>query len=203
MEEENSPLTFLKKNALVIIPLCIGVILISIGLIQIFGQKEAKIEFEKGTPVAGAATKDTVQTKIKVDVEGEVVRPGVYSLESDARVQDAIVAAGGLASNADRNSLNLAQKIMDGQKIYVLAHGEAPNANTNSVSNTEASVTSENGAVSINSASGDALESLSGIGPVTAKKIIDNRPYGTLEELVSKKAVGSSTFEKIKNDITL
>ena len=108
-----------------------------------------------------------------------------------------------ISVGVDRNSLNLAQKIVDGQKIYVLAHGEAPNANTNSVSNTEASVTSENVAVSINSASGDALESLSGIGPVTAKKIIDNRPYGTLEELVSKKAVGSSTFEKIKNNITL
>ncbi|MBI2404837.1 helix-hairpin-helix domain-containing protein [Candidatus Gottesmanbacteria bacterium] len=63
--------------------------------------------------------------------------------------------------------------------------------------------TSQNGSVNINTASQNELESLPGVGPVTAKKIIDNRPYQTLEELVSKKAVGNALFEKIKGSLSL
>ena len=66
-----------------------------------------------------------------------------------------------------------------------------------------ASGISASGLIDINAASESELDTLSGIGPVTAGKIIDNRPYGSLEELVSKKAVSSSVFEKIKDHISV
>lgn len=211
MEEERSFQDNLaeiaKKNWLVLALLAAGLIFVGVGVVQMSAGKTASVKFEKGVEVAGAST-DSSTAKIKVDVEGEVINPGVYTLKGDARVQDALIAAGGLSANANRNSLNLAQKISDGQKIYVPAVGET--VSTTSIMGTtgitggssEAGVGST-GLISINNGSQSELESLPGIGPVTATKVIDNRPYGSIEELKSKKAVGSATYEKIKDLITL
>lgn len=144
----------------------------------------------------------STSSKIKADIEGAVARPGVYELASGSRVQDLLISAGGLAAGADREwlakNLNQAAKLIDGGKIYI------PTVNQNKkgdigIGNQEL----VNKQISINSASLNELDTLPGVGPVTAQKIIDNRPYQTLEELVSKKAVGQSVFEKIKDKITL
>lgn len=184
-----------RANFIIVALFSLGLIFLGIGLIQIFGQKQASIKFEKGTQVAGAEN-----SKIKVDVEGQVLKPGVYELSQDARVQDALIAAGGLRPNANRNAINLAAKLTDGQKIYIPAEGEVISAGIN---NPNQGSTLNPGAVSINSASQAEIEKLPGIGPVTAGKIIDNRPYDSIEELLNKKVVGRSTFEKIKNLVSL
>ena len=195
-------LVFAKQNFLILGLFLGGLILIGIGLIQMLGTQTASVKFEKGTSVLGSGDSGDSGSKIKVDVEGEVIKPGVYELSNDARVQDALIAAGGLTSDASRKAINLAAKIADGQKIYVPAIGETVSANVISGSVGGSNNTS-NSIISLNSSSPSELEQLPGIGPVSAQKIIDNRPYTLLEELLSKKVVGKTTYEKIKDLISL
>ncbi len=141
---------------------------------------------------------------IRVDVSGSVVSPGVYELNSYARIQDALIKAGGLSADADRNfvskNINLAQKLSDGAKIYI------PSANENSNPSGLSSISNPstlNHLININLASADELDSLPGIGPATAAKIISGRPYETIDDLLTKKAVGKSVLEKIKDRVTV
>lgn len=144
----------------------------------------------------------TQVSEFKVDVSGAVGTPGVYSLTSDSRVEDAIKAAGGLKSDANQEyiskSLNLSQKIADGMKIYVPFEGESGAGVVSGVA-----VTPQSSIVGVNSASADQLDSLPGVGPVTAQKIISGRPYQTLDDLVNNKVVSQSEFTKIKDLIDL
>lgn len=150
--------------------------------------QSAKITFTQEATESG---------KIKADIEGAIVKPGVYELPSGSRIQDLLIIAGGLAASADRDwiskNLNLAAKLTDGGKVYIPEIGEkADRSNTSNMPNI----------ININTASAGELDRLSGIGPVTAQKIIDNRPYQTTEELLTRKIVGKSTFEKIKDKIS-
>lgn len=149
------------------------------------------------------ASPSAVETgTIVVDVEGAVVRPGVYSIAAGSRVADAISAAGGLAETADTDqfskTVNRAMKLTDGAKLYVPKTGEALQENTSYTGSSQ-----QTGLVSVNTASESELDALPGVGPATAAKIIANRPYQTLEELVSKKALGPALFEKLKNNLSL
>lgn len=202
-------LDFGKKNWVVLALFGGGLIFLSLGLIQMLGANQTKVKFEKGIGVAGAAT-GSESAKIKVDISGEVMRPGVYSLPAEARVQDALIAAGGLTSSANRNyvdrAINLAQKITDGAKIYIPAESSIPDSTGSNTANSAgaSSVVGDiSSIVSINSGTESELDSLPGIGPVTAQKIIDGRPFGVLEDLVSKKVLGQKTFDKIKSLISL
>ena len=188
---------FAKRNFLILGLFSIGLILISVGLIQIFGSSATQIKFEKGQDVSFDGAQDKESLKIKVDVEGEVIKPGVYELLKDSRIQDALISAGGLTPDANRNAINLAAKIADGQKIYVPAVGEAMPAGSGFAGG------DSGGLVSVNTAVEAQLDTLPGIGPVTAQKIIDGRPYGSIEELLGRKVVGKATFEKIRELITL
>jgi competence protein ComEA len=136
--------------------------------------------------------------EIKVDISGSVVHSGVYEVPAGSRVIDVLAEAGGLTSEADTgwidSNLNRAQVVVDGQKIFIPAQG---------VLGTQTSVKSSNEKIVINSATQSELESLPQIGAVTAKKIIDNRPYTTLEELVSKKVIGQSVYTKIADLVSL
>lgn len=188
---------FGKKNYIILALFSVGLIFLGIGLIQIFGSRETEIKFEKGQDIA-----DVAGSKIKVDVEGEVIKPGVYELSGDARVQDALIAAGGLTSDANRKAINLAAKMSDGQKIYVPAVGESVGQSIGG-SATQTFGASANQIISVNTASESELDKLPGIGPVTAGKIIDGRPYSQVEELLERRIVGKATFEKIKDLISL
>jgi len=136
---------------------------------------------------------------IFVHVDGEVARPGVYQLKNDARVNDAISAAGGLTLSAAGERVNLAAKLVDGQKIHIPSVDDTGSSGTD---DTGAGMQSS-GLISVNSATEAELDKLPGIGPVTAAKIIGGRPYASVDELLTKKAVGKSTFEKIKGMIGL
>lgn len=143
------------------------------------------------------------QKIISVDVSGAVNAPGVYQLKDGSRIEDAVGAAGGFAEVANQEYiskyLNMAQKLSDGSKVYVPVTGE------NSLPSGVGSVagTSINTKVNINTATQAELEALPGIGPVTASKIISDRPYQEVEELLNKKVVGNSVFEKIKGSIAV
>lgn len=180
----------------------VSLFFISISIILLIKttQIATPIEFSEGASVSGITA-----GSITIDIEGAVVHPGVYSMPMGSRVEDSITKAGGLTDTADRarieKTINRAAKLSDGAKLYFPSEGELPNVPKQG----EALDTLSSGAgpTNINAASQHELEALPGIGPVTAKKIIDNRPYQTLEELVSKKAMGQSLFEKLKSQISL
>lgn len=174
-------------------------IVLSIVLLVKSTQTATPIRFS-GDEASGSALGAT----ILVDVEGAVLVPGVYTLPAGSRVEDAIVAAGGVGGNVDEEQfakiVNRAAKISDGMKVYV------PRIDANQTShiiNSEQNDPGNDGLVSVNFATQQELESLSGVGPVTAKKIIDNRPYQTLSELMTKKAMGASLYEKLKDSLSL
>ncbi len=152
----------------------------------------------------------SAQVKVRIDIAGAVISPGVYEFAEGDRISDALTSAGGLSADADREwvekNLNRAAKLSDGGKIYIPSVTEVTSSQTQDLSNLSnlgdlLGVTT--GQVNINSASQADLEGLPGVGPVTAQKIISGRPYQTIEELKSKKAVGNAVFEKIKDLITV
>ena len=205
MDETSGKLSsLLGKNILPMVLGVLGLIFLGYGLISSSAPKKDKpdILFEAASDVNPSAMVTKKLKEIAVDVEGAVVKPGVYKLKEESRTQDALVAAGGMSEEADREkvakSLNLASKIADGAKIYIPFIGES-DVPSGSSESTQAEGNSES--ININDASSEELESLPGIGEVTAAKIIDNRPYGSIEELLEKKIVGNSTFEKIKDKI--
>lgn len=142
-------------------------------------------------------------SEIIVDVSGAVKSPGVYSLKSGSRVADAITAAGGFSDDANlkylSKNVNLSQKLTDGQKVYL------PTKSETSVSTGTMTFASSGtgGGIGINSSDSKELDKLPGIGPVTAEKIINARPFSSIDELLTKKVVSKSVFDKIKDQISL
>ena len=138
--------------------------------------------------------------KVAVDVRGAVVRSGVYYVQSSARIADVIALAGGVSDLVDTDladkMLNYAGFVSDGMKIYVPKK-------ENISSEQPQSLTSMEAIVSVNTDSSTQLESLPDIGEITAKKIIDNRPYGSLEELVTKHVFSASLLEKLRSRLSL
>lgn len=184
----------------------IGLLLVG-GVLLIGGLFSSNL-IKKETPKPTNFPKESIVlestlTDIKIDVAGAVNKPGVFSLNKEARVEDAIKLAGGFSDSASKEyvskRLNLSQKITDGLKIYIPFEGESASVGVIGGVRAigEVAGISAQGKIGINSADQASLESLSGIGPVTAKKIIDNRPYASLEELLSKKAVSKSVYTKI------
>ena len=154
--------------------------------------------------------------EIVIEVGGAVEKPGVYRFESNARVNDALVSAGGLSATADRiwveKYLNRASILTDGQKIYVPSldsardeHLSASSANQSDSNQTVSSpvLSHSSGMVNINTATLSELDTLPGIGQVYGGKITEQRPYSNIEELLSKKVIPQNTFEKIKNLISV
>jgi len=143
---------------------------------------------------------------VVVDVTGAVVSPGVYRLPRDARVGDAIDAAGGFSTRVDATrvaaELNLAATLQDGAQVRVPSRDETPPPGpVGGGANGEGERL-----VDLNSASQAELEELPGIGPVTAEKIIASRagaPFGTIDDLRERGLVGEATFEDIRALVTV
>lgn len=174
----------------------IGIMLIVGGIFTSSLQKAKPKEFPKESLIEN-------QKVVSVDVSGAVVSPGVYQLKDGARIEEAITAAGGFNQEVNEEYvskyLNMAQKVSDGSKVYVPVKGEEGVGGQAGV----AAGISVQAKVNVNTASGAELENLSGIGPVTAAKIITTRPYQTIEDLLNKKAVSKAVFEKIKDQIVV
>jgi competence protein ComEA len=138
---------------------------------------------------------------LRVYVSGAVYYPDVYTLPPDSIVKDAIVAAGGPTEDADLDRINLALAVAAGQHIYV-PHLEEENPPVQPPS----AQTDPEGLVNINTADQKALESLPGIGPVIAQRILDHRqahgPFTQIEDIMDVSGIGPSTFEKIRDLIT-
>jgi len=184
-----------------------GVILLGLGVIffRLNSADKPKIEIISSDSSQGATT-------IFVDIQGAVQNPGVYELPANSRINDLLIRAGGLSASADREwvskNINLAQKLQDGIKIYIPNQKEVRQFGGPALSTTAGGeVAGVSGAIAgkinINTASQAQLESLWGIGEKRAADIIANRPYQSIEELVTKAKIPQSVVEKIKDKITI
>ena len=176
----------------------LGLIFVGLGFLTRVGlpAKDEGIEI--------ITSKDAVNEEIFVDIQGAVEKPNIYQLPSESRVNDVLILAGGLSAEADRNwvamNINLAQKLIDGAKIYILEQSETPRSFSEVGQVSGSSILDK---ININIASQSQLESLSGIGPAYAQKIIEGRPYQTVNDLLKVSGIGSKTLEKIKDKITV
>ena len=148
-------------------------------------------------------------TPLRVYVTGAVAHPDVYLLSTGSIIRDALVAAGGAAADADLNRINLAQQVYDQQQIYVPRLGEEnpplpspPVSLTSTSGNVQAT-----GKVNINTATAEELDTLPGIGPAIAQRIIEyrqtNGPFQSIEEIKNVSGIGDKLFEKLKDLITV
>jgi competence protein ComEA len=150
----------------------------------------------------------TTSPEIIVEIAGAIQKPGVYHMPPNSRIEDLIIAAGGISREADRlwldKSLNKAAKLTDGQKIYIKQSGEtSATVSISGMNVAQYNNSTESGLVNINTASISDLDTLPGIGQTYGQKIIDNRPYSNPQELVSKKVIPQTTYDKIKNLISV
>lgn len=165
-------------------------------------QVTAPIQFSHEASPSGSTM--VRENTIQVDIEGAVHHPGVYILPKGSRVEDLIRLAGGLAESIDQGAfsqrINRAQKLIDGAKIYIPMKGS--NDTTGVVAGSSTDI-SHPQIININTASFAELDSLPGVGQTIAGKIIAGRPYQTTDELVTKKIINKSLFEKLQGRLGL
>lgn len=149
---------------------------------------------------------DGKEAALVVDVDGAVNGPGVYEIAvTNARVRDAVNAAGGLAADADTAQINLAAPLADGQKVYVPRVGETAPATgtTGSGSASQGSAGASTGSlVNINNATAEELQTLPGVGEATAEAIIEDReqngPFASNEDLMRVSGIGEKKYAKLE-----
>ncbi len=166
---------------------------------------------EEASVAPPAQDPSLVSEEIVVHVAGAVKNPGVVRVPRGSRVDDAVRAAGGFSAQADPDSINLAQPLEDGVQIYVPRKGDQVQVERRigAVSSAPVSARSEKGSsgtpsgkLNINTASAEQLESLPGVGPVTARAIIEYRQqnggFRSVDELIEVRGIGPKRLEQIR-----
>lgn len=143
---------------------------------------------------------------IIVDIGGQVKNPGVYQVKYKSRLNDVIKEAGGMTSSADKNRINRAEEVTDGEKIYIPKVGEEDDGEHDNIyNNIKSSMKDKKEIININKSNESELEKIPGIGPSMAKRIIEyrqeNGKFRKIEDLQNIKGIGDKTFEKIKSYI--
>ena len=204
--------------------ICLAVAMAGLGVVGA-GKSESLMIEKQGSATSVSATsgkkgseEDAAPEVLVVDVGGAVAEPKVVRLESGARVDDAIQAAGGLAEDADTATINRAMKVEDGSKVYVPRRGESASGDAASSGTAESGASSNSGAagtastastglVNINAAGLDELDTLPGVGPATAQAIIDDRTqngsFSSIEDLMRVSGIGEKKFANMKDGITV
>ncbi|HUV05561.1 MAG TPA: helix-hairpin-helix domain-containing protein [Armatimonadota bacterium] len=194
----------------------------------VFSPGGGDIKFiESGAPAAESTDQpaEPPQT-VCVHVTGKVSKPGVYDLKPGSRVTDAIKEAGGALPNSDLESINLAEKLTDGQQVYIAPKGQIAPPKVSIVrggaaASPSAGAASESvrssgpkkltrpgeGTVHINTAGFEELQRLPGIGPAMAQRIVDYRTehgrFQSIEELDEVRGIGPAKLEKMRPFVTL
>jgi competence protein ComEA len=193
--------------ALLVLALVAGFIWYRLGAADSGESTSARRARPSATATSGSGPGGTNKGgRVTVHVAGAVAKPGVYDLDANARVIDAVEAAGGGAPDADLNRLNLAAKVTDGQRVLVQRPGEAaPGAATPGAS--EGGSADPSGLVNLNTASEAELEKLSGIGPSLAQAIIAERErrggFRSVNELRDVRGIGEKRFADLKDKVTI
>ncbi len=198
------------------------VLLIIIAALFVYMKDREKDEgFVLSDSTAGQSSSlsiDANASEVICDVCGAVAEPQVVELEAGSRIADAIEAAGGLTETADVTNINRAAVVNDGDKIYIPEQGEAAAQGSSPPDGTAAApgtagvsppagTSQQGGKININTADSTALQTITGVGPVTAQKIIqyrtDNGSFRKIEDIQNVSGIGEKTFEKMKDSITI
>lgn len=216
-----------RKQIIIASAILILIVTTSIVYINIRPKEKPKIKEEKiALKKEKKGTKEEAIEEYKVDIKGEVINPGIYTLKKYSRIIDCIELAGGLTENANTTVLNLSKKITDEMVIIVYSNAEV--ADFKKTKELEKQVqdsciqknedylkndacidddSSNTSLISINTATEDELSSLSGIGPSKAKQIVEyrttNGPFKTIEDIKQVPGIGDSIFAQIKDYITI
>lgn len=203
-------------------------LLTGLSSIFILNYKPKKKEEKKELLVTKKEDKEEPQAMelLKVDIKGEIINPGIYSLTSTSRVIDVIEKAGGLTQNANTTVINLSKKITDEMVIIIYSNEQVANFSKtkeieqqvqqncvkpdNNALKNDACITDEtttSSKVSINNATLEQLQTLPGVGEAKAQDIINYRnssgPFQSIEDIKNVSGIGESLFAKIKDYITL
>ena len=203
------------KKGLFLLALIVIVLITVYGyIIEVNNNKEVLPEEEEQQVIEennDVEEKVQVISKIVVDVNGAVKKPGIYELDEGMRVNDAIEAAGGFTEdvNADYISkhINKARILQDEEKLYIPKIGDdVASIEVNTDINSDENIKISTGKININTATKNQLITLKGIGETFAQRIIDYRndkKFNTIEDIKNVKGIGDKTFEHIKDYITV
>lgn len=155
-----------------------------------------------------SSSETSVSSSILVDVKGAVKKEGLYELETDARVNDAIRAAGGFTEQADKKSVNLAQKLTDEAVVYVASQGEEVSVvNQTGAPTTDGTTSETTDKVNLNTATIADLTTISGIGEKRASDIIayrdSNGGFKSVDDLNNVSGIGDKTLENMRPYVTV
>jgi competence protein ComEA len=176
----------------------LGLVALAVGAWLFLREPAPPVEstIPRAQPMSTASTSSgPVGPEVIVDVSGAVVRPGLYRLPGGSRIADAVAAAGGAAEGADVERLNLAAPLTDGTKVHVPRVGEPLPAGT--------ATGGPVGPLDLNTATADELDGLPGVGPATAKAIIDARAkrgrFGSVDDLLEIRGIGPAKLDAIRD----
>jgi competence protein ComEA len=182
-----------RSQLLVYVAIAVAVIVIGARWIRSSGSGPsggAELSFAADSAHEAEGTRDVV-----VHVAGAVERPGVYRLPAGSRVTDAVRRAGGFARGANRDAINLAARLSDGQQVVVPRPGTGEPSATGG----------QTGPISLGSATVEQLDQIEGIGPVTAQKIIEFRDQhgglSSIDQLDEVDGIGPSTMETLRSSL--
>ena len=219
---------FVKQNKSAIIKVSVGFVILILAFFVFTARQDGKADFELNrgseSEVASITEKENsdgdkakkaqneeedADKKIFVDVSGAVVNPDVYELKAGARVYEAIKMAGGFLENANSQNLNLAAKLSDQDKIVVLTDEEADtkcgSPEQSGEVNGFSSQAQIGGKVNINNATVEELQTIKGIGPAMAARILEyrrsNGGFASVDDLRNVKGIGEKTFAKLRESI--
>ena len=164
---------------------------------------EAPLAFGETTAPAGASKAPAAE--LIIDVVGKVRKPGIVTVPKGSRVFQAIEAAGGLKGRVDTASLNMARVLSDGEQILV---GIEPIGAAPAEGSPSGAVGGPAGAtVNHNTATAEQLDTLPGVGPVTAQAILDwreeNGRFGSVEDLLDVKGIGDATLAELRDHVSV
>ncbi len=199
-----------KKNKIKIVAVPVLVIAAVLFFWLNSGSDEIKIDEGNSSAIEedGVSQQEvnSTQSHLYVDIGGEVMKPGVYEVSDGTRLFEVIDKAGGLTEDADIDGINRAETVQDGQKIMIGRHGENPDENRDSYSANNVTDSGE-GKVNINTADAATLQTIPGIGPSKADRIIEYREsegkFNEIDDIKNISAIGNKTFESIKEYITV
>ena len=159
-------------------------------------------------PTAAPGAKPPPGERVVIDVSGAVKRPGVYQLTTTDRVEDALERAGGPTRRADLTALNRAAKLEDGRQILVPTRGKpAPAAAAPGPAGARESTVPSSGPINLNTATLEQLDTLDGVGPATAQKIVEYREqhngFKTVEELDQVSGIGEKRLATLREKVTV
>lgn len=160
-------------------------------------QSEGELRFTKEQPIADRIFQNLVY------VSGEVKNPGTYEFIEGMRINQLIELAGGFTKLADQNNIakniNLSERVEDEQHIFIPSVIEEI-SDSKITSQTDSN---SSDLININNATSDILDTLPGVGPATAERIISNRPYAAIDELLNVSGIGEAKYSQIKDLITI